>query len=69
MGGGDEGGGVRVRAGGRGQLIMSNTYNTTHFWSEKEQQHLHTVLIVDTFSLRRKYSTSTVDWLRRFYIL
>jgi hypothetical protein len=30
---------------------MSNTDSTTHFWSEKERQYLHTVLIVDTFSL------------------
>ncbi len=43
-------GGMGVRAGGN-QPILSNTYNTTHFWSKKEWQHLHTVLIVNTFSL------------------
>jgi hypothetical protein len=29
---------------------LSNAYNTTHFLSDKEWRHLHTVLIGDTFS-------------------
>ncbi len=34
------------RRGGVNQLIMSNTYSITYFWSEKEWRHLHTILIV-----------------------
>ncbi len=38
----------------RNQLIMSNTYSITNFWSEREIQRLHTILIVDTFSLMQQ---------------
>ncbi len=40
-----------VEGGGRSWSCLIHTILCTHFWSEKECHHLHTVLIVDTFSL------------------